>query len=213
MEPLLDAETRLEAKKRFASMASTVQLDYFVPKTSTDNFCITLLKELESLTDKIKVSVHYVESGPSKKVNENQSLIVIRGQYVRGDPRFYGIPTGHEFGAFLQAVILASSSNESMAGPIANFSKNITQPIKLEVFVTPECPHCPTSSFIALKLAILNKNVKGYVYEIARFPEVARKYNVEGVPKTVINEGIGSYSGGYPEDVAVLNIKKALENK
>lgn len=49
---------------------------------------------------------------------------------------------------------------------------------------------------------MLNPNVTGDMVEVTEFPDLSEKYNVMGVPKTVINETL-ELEGAYPIDVVI----------
>ncbi len=209
---LLDENARHEVAEQLKSLRIDVNLVYFDRKTKMSDNIRKLLQELASVSTKIKVEMHDFENEGelARRLNvDNAPVILIRGQNVRGDPRYYGIPSGYEFGAFLEVLKIAGGAAGINASASAYFERKDV-PTKLEVFVTPTCPHCPISAYVALKLAIGSSKVQGYVYEAMEFPEIAAKYRVAGVPKTIINNGKGEYVGGYPEDVAVMQIKKLL---
>ncbi len=44
------------------------------------------------------------------------------------------------------------------------------------------------------------------------FPELSQRFNVQGVPQTVINSGGGIFTGAYPEPRMLEEIKRALKN-
>ena len=48
-------------------------------------------------------------------------------------------------------------------------------------------------------MAFANPNITAYAVEATEFPDLARRYMVNGVPKTVINETI-EIMGAVPQD-------------
>jgi protein-disulfide isomerase len=48
--------------------------------------------------------------------------------------------------------------------------------------------------------------------EATEFPELANRFNVRGVPQTVINSGAGTVVGAMPEQNLLAEIQKALLN-
>ena len=48
-------------------------------------------------------------------------------------------------------------------------------------------------------MAFGNPNITAYAIEATEFPDLARRYMVNGVPKTVVNEDI-EILGAVPED-------------
>ena len=55
-------------------------------------------------------------------------------------------------------------------------------------------------------MAIANSRVVADVVEISEFMDLAQKYQVRGVPKTVINDA-AEFMGNVPEETFVEHIK------
>ena len=55
-------------------------------------------------------------------------------------------------------------------------------------------------------MAIANSRVVADVVEVSEFMELAQKYQVRGVPKTVINDA-AEFMGNVPEETFVEHIK------
>ena len=51
-------------------------------------------------------------------------------------------------------------------------------------------------------MAFANPLITAYAVEATEFPDLARRYNVSGVPKTVVNETI-EILGALPQDAFV----------
>ena len=52
---------------------------------------------------------------------------------------------------------------------------------------------------LAHEMAFANPNIIAYAVEATEFPDLARRYMVTGVPKTVINDAI-EIMGAIPQD-------------
>jgi len=65
---------------------------------------------------------------------------------------------------------------------------------------------------LAHATAIENKNITADMIEITEFPHLAQKYQIHGVPKTIINEDI-HVEGAVPEFRFVQEVSRALEPK
>ena len=57
-------------------------------------------------------------------------------------------------------------------------------------------------------MAFANPNITAYAVEATEFPDLARRYRVTGVPKTVIDDTV-EILGGLPQDMFV---EQALQN-
>lgn len=51
-------------------------------------------------------------------------------------------------------------------------------------------------------MALSNRNITAYAIEATEFPDLARRYQVSGVPKTVVNDTV-EILGALPEDAYV----------
>ena len=65
---------------------------------------------------------------------------------------------------------------------------------------------------MAHELAVESPHVTADVIEIAEFPDLAQRYHVQGVPKTVINEQV-SVDGAVPESRLLALVLDAAERK
>jgi hypothetical protein len=52
---------------------------------------------------------------------------------------------------------------------------------------------------LAHEMAFANPNITAYAVEATEFPDLARRYMVNGVPKTIINDAI-EIMGALPQD-------------
>ncbi len=65
---------------------------------------------------------------------------------------------------------------------------------------------------MAHKLAIENEHITADVVEVSEFIDMAQRYRVQGVPKTVVNDRI-EFLGAVPEPRFVQEVLKAIEPK
>jgi glutaredoxin-like protein len=125
--------------------------------------------------------------------------------------RFYGIPAGYEFTTLIEDLIDVSQCDPKLGEPMKTQLAKITQPVHLQVMISPTCPYCPPTVRAAHRLALANPHVRADMVEIAEFPQLAVKYNIQGVPVTIINEKY-SVIGAQTETTLIEEILKALPN-
>ncbi len=65
---------------------------------------------------------------------------------------------------------------------------------------------------MAHKLAIENEHVTADVVEVSEFIDVAQRYRVQGVPKTVVNDRV-EIMGALPEPRFVQEVLNALDQE
>jgi hypothetical protein len=61
-----------------------------------------------------------------------------------------------------------------------------------------------------LQFAIASEKVSADAVEVTGFPDLARKYRISGVPKTVVGE-LNEFVGAGPETMLLEHVKKAAE--
>jgi predicted DsbA family dithiol-disulfide isomerase len=63
---------------------------------------------------------------------------------------------------------------------------------------------------LAHKLAIENEHITADVVEVSEFIDMAQRYRVQGVPKTVVNDRV-EFLGAVPEPRFIQEVLKAIE--
>jgi len=124
--------------------------------------------------------------------------------------RFYGLPAGYEFSTLLDAILAVSMGDSGLLPASREKLAKLAQPLHLEVFVTPTCPHCPRAVRLAYQFAMENDNIRADAIEATEFPDWATRYRVHAVPKTVVNES-SHIEGSLPEEFFLDEILKTIE--
>ncbi len=102
--------------------------------------------------------------------------------------RYSAHPTGAEFVPFLNSIQYFSGVRPSYADQILTHLKKISKS-EMKIFITPTCPYCPATVPVLTLFAIVSKGkITAEVIDVSLNPDIARKYNVQGVPLTVVNE-------------------------
>ena len=86
----------------------------------------------------------------------------------------------------------------------------LDEPLHLQVFVTPTCPYCPQAVALSYEMAYTNPQVRADGIELSEFPQLTVKYQVAGVPRTVINEDT-FLEGAAAPDMLLEKIGEALD--
>jgi len=124
--------------------------------------------------------------------------------------RFYGIPSGYEFTSLLHATRMVAAGKPELSEEGMQALAEVTEPVHMQVFVTPTCPYCPRSVVLAHQMAVASPMVRADMVEATEFPHLAIKYRVMGVPRTVINEVV-HIEGAAPEPMVLENLQEALD--
>lgn len=210
---LLQDKDKEYLKNEFSKLPNQVKLILF---TQEDNcmYCKEekeLIQELGELSDKIKVEFFDYATRKDKaeqyKIDKGPALIIegIKDYGIR----YYGIPAGYEFASIVEDIMDVSIGKSNLMDESIKKIKEINKPIRIQVFVTPTCPYCPKAVRMAHKIAMENDFVTGDMVEATEFPEISNKYDVQSVPKIVINETV-EFVGALPEDQFVDRVISAL---
>jgi glutaredoxin-like protein len=195
-----------------ASLKRPVQLVLFI----SDQNCAyceptrELLEALSMLHDSLSLTVYdlQIDAGQAAAlgVDKAPGMVVLGG--AEGHDygiRFYGIPSGYEFASLLEAIRMVGSEEVELQPATHQFLAELAAPVHLQVFVTPSCPYCPRAVVLAHRLAYASPQVTADAVEVTEFPELGERYQVMGVPRTVIDEVV-HVEGAVPEGMLVAKL-------
>jgi glutaredoxin-like protein len=171
-----------------------------------------LIQELVPLNPKISVKVldFLADSDTAKKLGVDKiPAVVFDGTENRGI-RFYGLPAGYEFRALVEDIVDISSSMTRLSQVTKNQIREITYPVHIQVFTIPTCPYCPQMVRLAHQFAMESGLIQSDMVSAIEFPQLAQKYAVMAVPKTVINDVI-EIVGEVPEAYFIEQILLAAK--
>ena len=222
MEKVLNDQITKQITEAFAEVKEPVQVLFFGSKDNCEycNETQQLLEEVTALNDKVELSVYDMQEHQdvASKFNvTNAPGIVIAAkdgaEVTNLGIQFSGIPSGHEFSTLINDIVIVSKRVSGLNEKTREFLKNLDKPLHLQVFVTPTCPYCPRAVLLAHQMAMENPQmIRAEGVEATEFPELANRFNVRGVPQTVINSGAGSVVGAVPEQNLLAEIMRALQN-
>ncbi|PIE53303.1 glutaredoxin [Candidatus Fermentibacteria bacterium] len=198
---LLSENDREAIREHFTALEKTVKVELIRKPgpCETEN----ILKELSELSDKLNIQVTETdreEMLPLVKIGSTERVL------------FRGTPAGYEFSSLLTGIIDAGRDKITLTGETMNFLDSLEENLHIKVFVTPSCPHCPPAVVLAHRMATYSEKVTAEAIEANEFQEMAARYQVQGVPRTVINETFAS-EGAQPESYLIEALKKHLEKK
>lgn len=222
MEKFLNEQMIEQLEQAFAEMQEPVQVLYF----GSGDQCETcaeaqqLLEEVAATSDKIELNVYDLDE--NRDIAEQFSVTNAPGIVIAAKDgadvknlgvQFSGIPSGYEFSTLIGDILAVSKRDSGLGEKTREFLKSLDRPLHLQVFVTPGCPYCPRAVLLAHQMAMENPGlIRAEGVEAMEFPELADRFNVRGVPQTVINAGAGIVVGAVPEQNLLAEIMRALQN-
>ncbi len=210
---LLNKKVFKELEDIFKGLKKEVTLKLFTQEMECRSCRDThkLLDELSEVSKKFKVKVY--DFVKDKEEVEKHGIELIPAIIVMDEKdygiKFYGVPGGYEFTSLIEAIKLVSSGQTELQMETKSFLDSLAKDVHLQVFVTPTCPYCPGAVILAHRMAYYSPKVKADMLEATEFPQLAMKYSVMGVPRTIINEK-EFLEGAAPEHMLIEKIKKAV---
>jgi len=214
---LLKEKDRQHLLKEFAALNQPVKLLLFTQEMECQYCSDTrmIAEEVAGLSDQISLEVYDFVADQAvarqHQIDKIPALVVMRGGETPKDYgiRYYGIPAGYEFSTLIGDIMMVSRGDSGLAAETKAYLAALTQPLHLQVFVTPTCPYCPPAVHLAHQLAMESDLVRADMVEAIEFPHLSHKYQVQGVPRTVINEST-YLEGAAPETMLLSKIKTAV---
>lgn len=169
-------------EKRCAEIENPVDIHYIPGGTPADQKAEDFLQLLEHMCGRLRIS-RDSENGESPgpfKLN------------IQDNITWSAVPGGGELDPFFTALVRVSNGSAPGPGLSLTTMEHIDQidmPVRLTLYVTPACPHCPKVAETALHLADASERIHITVIDAALFTEQARLESVMSVPCLILDDG------------------------
>lgn len=220
MEKLLNADIEKQLREIFADLKQPVSVLLFTSQEECP-YCEQtrqLVEEVTALDEKLELQVVDFDENAGLaaryKIDKVPALAVMGkdgDDLVDFGIRLFGIPSGHEFTSLVHDLVLASTRDSGLTEKTRAFLASLNKPVHLQVFVTPTCPYCPSAVVLAHRMALESPFITADMVEAMEFPELSERFNVSGVPHTIINDGAGELIGANPEEALIAEIETVLK--
>jgi glutaredoxin-like protein len=190
---LLNDDVRQRVSAMLTELEHEVELKVFtgsslvvpgVDPTGHQRETLPLLRELAELNDKLTVTETPIAGDDEARgagITRAPTIVFRRKGEDRTNLRFVGMPSGYEFSTLLETIRMVGTDLQvdDAVGPLG-------EPLLLQTFVTPTCPHCPRAVLTAFELALGNDKVVAEGIEATEFPLLSSSFRISGVPDTII---------------------------
>ena len=139
---ILNARDEQEVRTLFEQLGDPVKVVVFSQSLTAADLCAEnelLVREVADLSDKISVEVLNlaIDRDRAEAYGVDQvPAIVVEGARDYGI-RFYGVPTGYEFGNLIDAIIVASTGEPGLTEETMASLAALAGPVDIKVFSTP----------------------------------------------------------------------------
>jgi alkyl hydroperoxide reductase subunit AhpF len=138
---LITEQDAVEIRQRLQEMAGPVRLIHFTQELNLELGAETLqlMKELVALSDKLSLQVFNFlldkEKVAEYRVDKVPATVIQNGKDY--GIRYYGLPAGYEFSAFLDVILAVSKGDSGLLATSRSKLVQLAHPLHIEVFVTP----------------------------------------------------------------------------
>jgi|SRR5437773_8769081 len=209
---LLSEQDRQVVRDHLAGLRHQVALLFFtqtIGGPESAEIAKRVLDEVVGLNDKISLEEANVilerDRAAQYGITHIPAVAILRdGADTR--MRFFGAPAGYEFMSLVEAIALAGGDDSGLSDASKKLiAEHVSEPLDIQVFVTPTCPHCPRAVTLAHRMAVEHPQIRATCVEATEFMDLTRQYRVTGVPKTIVN-GTIELLGAVPEDAFVRTV-------
>ncbi len=146
MPNLLNEQIVQQLQEAFSGLQEPVHILFFGQEKNCEYCADTrkLAEEVAAISPKFSLGIHDMDREPDLArqyhVDKAPALVIASKdgeQIVDHGVRFSGIPAGHEFSSFIQALLMVSGRDSGLGPQAREFLKDLTKPVHLQVFVTP----------------------------------------------------------------------------
>lgn len=218
MALLKEKEQKLVREKFAKEMKNSVKIKFFHSKEdqSEETKAIQEILEevkglsggkilLEILTDKD------IEAVTRDKIDKFPVFLLMDETEKISGVRFFGLPAGHEFATLLHTITYISNDYKvELSEEMQKKVRELHRPVKIQVFVTTSCPHCPPAVIVSHYFAMLNPLITSEMIEANQFDDLSGRYGVQSVPMIVINDGKRSFVGVRKAEELYEEISRAV---
>lgn len=197
---------------RLAALPEPVRLVFFTQTFGCDT-CLQaeqVIDEVARMSDGVTVEKYNLvldrEQAAQYGVDRAPAVAIV-GAADRG-LRYLGTPAGYELESLVEAIAAAAGAGPGLDPQSQAAVEALDRPVDIKVFVTAACVYCPRVAGLAYRLAAASAHISTAVIEATEFPDLIQRYQVSGVPKTVVDDRV-ELLGVQPEDAfvrAVLQI-------
>ena len=176
-----------------------------IRKCMTCESTVNLLNTLETFSGG-KLNVEEVSTIEDEKLAEKYRIariptILFLDSEDKELIRYVAEPKGGLLGPFLKTLQIYSGNHTYYRDAIQGNLKNIDTS-EIKVFITQTCPYCPQILPIVTEFALESKGkINTKIIDVNANPDVAMKYQIQGVPHTLVNEKEHIYGMFSPQDL------------
>ncbi len=162
----------------FPEAAKTITLSTASISTDEGDMLTQFCEQIKNLVPSLKIK----KDGDSTF----QAPAMVVGRY--DNVAYQAIPSGKMLTSFLDALCHTAAGDYQVGATTGDLLKQIELPIQLKLYVSSNCPHCPTALRQLQALAETSKKIRLVIVQAELFAEAARVDEVRSVPTLILDD-------------------------
>jgi glutaredoxin-like protein len=209
----LDEKTQAQVREMLAPIQTPVEVVLFITaglelpgqEVGLQRETLGLLREVVALNPNLSLEQRSLHADPEAQalgLSHAPTILLREKGSQRHNIRFLGLPAGYEFSTLIEALLMLGTGETKLSEKSQADLQKVASPVRMQAFVTPTCPYCPQAVLATYRLAYHNPHIIAEGVEASEFPTLSRRYNISGVPDTIIS-GVTQQRvlGGQPDRV------------
>ena len=170
----------------------------------------TMLLEMDNISKNIEIIIEEKQ----KQENTNNTCYITLGERLQDGTiksagyKFYGIPGGHEFTAFVVTMYKVFGEKVELNDELISRITNLKGRINVDIVISLTCTKCPdlVMEFAKVLKEATNNNIdiSLNIYDIAFAEEKREKYSILSVPCIIINDDIVDFGKKDASEIVTL---------
>mgnify|MGYP006272923057 CR=1 FL=1 len=187
--PIIEKNTR-KLREQLSDLKNEVTILLFPNQNSQDNQSTKqFFTEISDLNNKIKLEIcKDTKKEDNYKIDKKPAALLLNHKGNTSGLHFLGIPAKNEIETLIHGIKLISGLEPELESGIQQNITSLNAEINFKIFITPKCPYCPKAVRTLQNLAYYTDKITVAIINITDFRQLAKKYKVKQIPKTVINE-------------------------
>jgi glutaredoxin-like protein len=200
------ADRSTAIRDALADVDSVVRLVFFEQSLGCETCRPTrqLLEQLAELSPNLQLETLnlVLDRDRAAGLNIDRVPAVVVSSETSHRIRFYGAPLGYELRSLIDAIRMTASGRSDLSEDARAVIAALTRPVSLHVFFTPTCAYCPAMVTLANRFALASPLITSTAIDATEYPDLVRRYGVNGVPKTIVNDSIEIVGAVSESDLA-----------
>jgi alkyl hydroperoxide reductase subunit AhpF len=144
-------------------------------------------QRLAQFCDRLKTLAPIVQTRPAPEEPFRKPAMIV-GRH--GNIAFQAVPEEKELPPFLHALGSHAENEARVASDLIKQSARIELPADLTLFITMQCPHCPTTATELISIANTTPHLRIAIVDGMLFTDQAQNHDIRSVPTLILDDRI-----------------------